>query len=74
MPAIEYNRKRAVYEYLMKTEVNGVKKIVASEEVAKMMYFTYSSYKLRKIRKDAKYWLKYNKFPISLQGQHQKIA
>ncbi|CAI2162312.1 12520_t:CDS:2 [Funneliformis geosporum] len=73
MPAIEYNKKHVVYEYLIKTEINGIKKMVASKKMAKMIYFTYGPYKLQKIRKDAKYWLKYNKFLISLQGQHQKI-
>ncbi|CAI2194122.1 11817_t:CDS:2, partial [Funneliformis geosporum] len=28
IPAIKYNRKCTVYEYLMKTEINNVKKIV----------------------------------------------
>ena len=55
MSAIEYNRKYAVYEYLIKTEINSIKKIIASKEVAKIMYFTYSPYKFQKIRKDAKY-------------------
>ncbi len=69
MTVTEYNNKRAVFEYLTRLN-NG--KIHASLEAAKIVFVDGGSWKARRIRYYANYWLLNNKFPVSKRGKHQK--
>ncbi|PKB92116.1 hypothetical protein RhiirA5_387884 [Rhizophagus irregularis] len=69
----EYNKKRAIFEYLRRLSDNdGKGKIKASVEAAQVVFIENTQYKARIIRYWAKYWLQYNHLPISRQGKHQK--
>ena len=69
MTITEYNKKRAIYEYLTRLN-NG--KMHASLEAAKMVFVDGGPWKARRIRYYANYWLLNNKFPVSRHGKHQK--
>jgi len=68
----EYNKKRAVFEYLRRLGDNGNEKIKASVEAAQLCFIEHTLYRARVIRYWANYWLQYNCLPISRQGRHQK--
>ncbi len=72
MTVIEYNQKRAIFEYLIRLDSNGCGKIYASLEVAKIVFVDGGLWKARRIRYFAKYWLINNELLISKQGKHQK--
>ena len=68
----EYNKKRAIFEYLRRLGDNGNMKVNASVEAAKLCFIEHTLYRARVIRYWANYWLEYNRLPISRQGKHQK--
>lgn len=70
----EYNKKRAVFEYLKRLDDNGKGKMKASIEAAKLVFIEYAPYKPRTIQYWANFWLKYNHLPVSRQGKHQKMV
>src|SRR6185369_10110517 len=74
MNIIEYNQKRAIYEYLVLLDGKGCGKISASLEVAKKVFIDAGPWKAQKIRYSANYWLLNNKLPTSRHGKHQKTA
>jgi len=74
LTVMEYNKKRAVFEYLKRLDNNGRGKIKASIEAAKLVFIEYASYKPRTIQYWANFWLKYNHLPVSRQGKHQKMV
>ena len=60
MTITEYNKKRAIYEYLTRLN-NG--KMHASLEAAKIVFVDSGSWKARHIQYNATYWLHNNKLP-----------
>jgi hypothetical protein len=72
LTVIEYNKKRAIFEYLKRLDDNGKGKVKASIEAAQLVFIESAPYKARSIRYWASYWLQYNHLPISRQGKHQK--
>jgi len=68
--AFEYNRRRAVYEYLIRLNDNG--KMKASQKAANMVYIAPMSCTAKKIHFLAKFYLQNESFPLSNRGQHQK--
>ncbi|RHZ47546.1 hypothetical protein Glove_578g40 [Diversispora epigaea] len=64
LTAFEYNRQRAVYEYLIRLN-NGNRKIKFSEEAAHMVYIVSKPYTAKWIRSLAKFYLDYKSFPVS---------
>ncbi|GBC21156.2 hypothetical protein RIR_jg24235.t1 [Rhizophagus irregularis DAOM 181602=DAOM 197198] len=72
MKVNEYNKKRAIFEYLKLSDENGGGKMEASLNVARMVFVDGGVWKARQIRNWANYWLLHNALPISYQGKHQK--
>ncbi|CAB4421001.1 unnamed protein product [Rhizophagus irregularis] len=73
LTVIEYNYKRAIFEYLtLLNNNNGRKKVDISLEVVQKIYIDGGVWKARKIRNFTKYWLLNNKLPESRHGKHQK--
>ena len=72
MKVNEYNKKRAIFEYLKLLDKNGVGKVKASLNAAQMVFIDGGAWKARQIRYWANYWLLHNALPASLQGKHQK--
>lgn len=68
----EYNKKKAVFEYLNRLDNNGKGKQKASMEAAQLIFIESAPYRARTIRYWANYWLQHNHLPISHQGKHQK--
>src|SRR6266498_245972 len=71
---IEYNKKRAIFEYLQRLDKNNRGKMDASMEAAKIVFINAGSYKATIIRKWAAYWLKTGHLPPVYQGKHQKTV
>ena len=67
----EYNRQRAVYEYLTWLN-NGCGKMKASEEAMQIVYIISKPYTAKWIRSLAKFYLNHQSFPVSCRGKHQK--
>src|SRR5207253_1863050 len=67
MKVNEYNKKRAIFEYLKLLDKNGGGKMKASINVAQMVFVDGGVWKARQIRYWAKYWLFHNALPISFQ-------
>jgi len=74
MNVIEYNQKRAIYEYLVLLDDKGCGRIDASLQVAKKVFIGAGPWKAQKIRYAANYWLLNNKLPMSRHGKHQKTV
>src|SRR6266498_2116275 len=72
LSVVEYNKKRAIFEYFNHLDSNGKKKTKASETALQLVYIDVSLYRARAIRNWATYWLEYNRLPFSHQGKHQK--
>ena len=72
MTVAEYNKKRAIFEYLTRLDDDGKGMMKASMEAAKLVFIEGASYKARSIRYWAKYWLQYYHLPVSRQGKHKK--
>ncbi|CAJ0851296.1 13431_t:CDS:1, partial [Entrophospora sp. SA101] len=72
MSILEYNKKRAVFEYLNRLDNKGRGKMNAGIEAAKIIFIEGNPGKPRIIRRWASFWLKNNKLPVSKQGKHQK--
>ncbi|CAJ0851303.1 13432_t:CDS:2, partial [Entrophospora sp. SA101] len=72
MSILEYNKKRAIFEYLNRLDNKGRGKMNASIEAAKIIFIEGNPGKSRIIRRWASFWLKNNKLPVSRQGKHQK--
>ena len=72
MSVIEYNKKKAIFEYLQRLDENGKGKMDASMEAAKIVFINAGSYKATMIRKWAAYWLKTGRLPPVYHGKHQK--
>ena len=70
----EYNKKRAIFEYLKRLDDNGNGKVKASMKAAKLVFIKNASYRAKTIRYWANYWFQYNHLPISYQGKHQKTV
>ncbi|CAG8813181.1 19402_t:CDS:1, partial [Dentiscutata erythropus] len=70
--AYEYNRKRAIYEYLVRLNKNS-SKMAASKASAKIVYIDPAENKGTTIIGWANYWLEHNCLPESQQGKHKKI-
>ena len=70
----EYNKKRAIFEYLRRLDDNGSGKVKASMEAAKLVFIESAPYRAKTIRYWANYWLQYNHLPINHQGKHQKTV
>ena len=68
----EYNKKRAIFEYLKRLN-NGKGKINSSLEAAQIVFINPPSGKSRTIRYWASYWLSNKSIPISKQGKHKKF-
>ncbi|CAB5200022.1 unnamed protein product [Rhizophagus irregularis] len=74
LTVVEYNYKRAIFEYLtLLNNNNGHGRIDISLEVARKIFIDGGVWKARKIRNLTKYWLLNNKLPESKIGKHQKI-
>ncbi|CAI2193277.1 3288_t:CDS:2, partial [Funneliformis geosporum] len=58
MSVIEYNKKKAIFEYLQRLDENGKGKMYVSMEAAKIVFINAGSYKATMVRKWAAYWLK----------------
>ena len=63
MSIIEYNKKRAIFEYLQRLDKNNRGKMDASMEAAKIVFINAGSYKATIIRKWVAYWLKTGHLP-----------
>ena len=74
MSIIEYNKKRAIFEYLQRLDKNNRRKMDASMEAAKIVFINAGSYKATIICKWAAYWLKTDHLPPVYQGKHQKTV
>jgi CRISPR/Cas system-associated endonuclease/helicase Cas3 len=72
MKVNEYNKKRAIFEYLKLSDENGSGKMEASLNVARMVFVDGGVWKARQIRNWTNYWLLHNALPISYQGKHKK--
>lgn len=72
LSVVEYNKKRAVFEYLNHLDPNGKGKIRASETSSQLVYIDALPHRARTIRHWATYWLEHNHLPFSRQGKHQK--
>ncbi|PKK45876.1 hypothetical protein RhiirC2_834733, partial [Rhizophagus irregularis] len=72
MTVAEYNKKRAIFEYLTRLDDNGKGKTKASMEVVQLVFIGGGPYKARSIRYWANYWLQYNHLPVNHQGKHKK--
>ena len=70
----EYNKKRAIFEYLRRLDENGRGKEKASKEAAELVYIEHALFKARTIQYWVNYWLQYNHLPVSRQGKHQKTV
>ena len=57
MTVTEYNKKRAIFEYLTRLDDNGKGKMKASTEAVQLVFIGGGSYKARSIRYWANYWL-----------------
>ncbi|PKK59519.1 hypothetical protein RhiirC2_719764 [Rhizophagus irregularis] len=68
----EYNRKRAIYEYLKRLGENGKGKMKASKEAAQLIFVDCTPYRARSIQYCANFWLQHNRLPVSRQEKHQK--
>ena len=68
----EFNKTRAIFEYLKRLDDNGRGKKRASIEAAQLVFIDSAPYRARTIRYWANYWLQYNHLSISRQGKHQK--
>jgi hypothetical protein len=71
LSAAEYNKLRAVYEYLVRVG-KGSGKLKSSSEAAEVVFLGSGISKARSIRYIANYWLRYNTLPSSQRGKHQK--
>ncbi|CAJ0844064.1 14051_t:CDS:2, partial [Entrophospora sp. SA101] len=74
MNVIEYNQKRAIYEYLVLLDDKGCGRIDASLQIAKKVFIGAGPWKAQKIRYAANYWFLNNKLPMSRHGKHQKTV
>ncbi|CAB4474979.1 unnamed protein product [Rhizophagus irregularis] len=74
MKVDEYNKKRAIFEYLKLLNKNGSGKMKASLSVAQIIFIDGRIWKARQIRHWSNYWLLHNALPISFQGKHQKTV
>jgi hypothetical protein len=72
MTVSEYNKKRAIFEYLTRLDDSGKGKMKASMEAVQLVFIGSGPYKARSIRYWANYWLQYNHLPVSRQGKHKK--
>jgi len=72
LSVVNYNKKRAIFEYLNHLDSNGKGKIKASETASQLVYIDALPYRARAIRNWATYWLEYDRLPFSYQGKHQK--
>jgi hypothetical protein len=68
----EYNKKRAIFEYLKRLN-DGKGKINSSLEAAQIVFIDSALGKSRTIRYWASYWLSKKSIPVSEQGKHKKI-
>ncbi|UZO29111.1 uncharacterized protein OCT59_022601 [Rhizophagus irregularis] len=68
----EYNKKRAIYEYLKRLDENGKGKMKASKEAAQLIFIDCAPNRARSIQYWANFWLQNNHLPMSRQGKHQK--
>src|SRR6266540_123016 len=71
LTVFEYNRQRAVYEYLTRLN-NGYGKMKASEEATRIVYIISKPYTAKWIRSLAKFYLNHKSFSVSYHGKHQK--
>ncbi|CAG8725963.1 21008_t:CDS:2, partial [Cetraspora pellucida] len=71
LTTIEYNKRRAVYEYLVRLDSSDGK-IKASNEAACVVCISPKQYLSQKIHFLAEFYLYYKSFPITQYGQHQK--
>ena len=71
LTVIEYNKMRAIFEYLKRLD-NGKGKTNASVEAAQLVFIDCAPYRARSIQHWANFWLQHNYLPISRQGKHQK--
>jgi len=69
----EYNKKRAILEYLTRLNDNEKGKMKVSMKATQLVFIKSGPYKARSIRYWANYWLKYNHLSVSNQGKHKKI-
>src|SRR5688572_11714281 len=74
MSVIEYNKKKAIFEYLQRLDKNGKGKMDASMEAARIVFIDAGSYKATIIRKWAAHWLKTGHLPPVYHGKHQKTT
>ncbi|CAB4402431.1 unnamed protein product [Rhizophagus irregularis] len=70
MKVDEYNKKRAIFEYLKLLNKNGSGKMKASLSIAQIIFIDGRIWKARQIRHWSNYWLLHNALPISFQGKH----
>ena len=70
----EYNKKRAIFEYLRRLDDNGNGKVKASMEAAKLVFIESAPYRAKTICYWANYWLQYNHLLINHQGKYQKTV
>src|SRR6266498_2053016 len=71
LTVFEYNRQRAVYEYLTWLN-NGYGKMKASKEATQIVYIISKPYTAKWIRSLAKFYLNHKSFPVSYRDKHQK--
>ena len=74
MSVSEYNKKRAIFEYLKKYVNENKRKVNASVEAAELIYIEHIPGKSKFIRYLASYWLRTNLLPVSQRGKHQKTV
>ncbi|CAB5194307.1 unnamed protein product [Rhizophagus irregularis] len=73
LTVVEYNYKRAIFEYLtLLNNNNGHGRIDISLEVARKIFIDGGVWKARKIQNLTKYWLLNNKLPESKIGNIKK--
>ncbi|CAB4481750.1 unnamed protein product [Rhizophagus irregularis] len=65
LTAAEYNRKRAIYEYLKRLGENGKGKMKTSKEAAQLIFIDCAPYRARSIQYWANFWLQHNRLPVS---------
>ena len=61
----EFNKKRAIFEYLKRLDDDGKDRVKASKEAAQLVFIESAPWRVRTIRYWANYWLQNNHLPIS---------
>ncbi len=68
----EYNKKRAILEYLTRLNDNEKGKMKVSMKATQLVFIKSGPYKARSIRYWTNYQLKYNRLSVSHQGKYKK--